>query len=267
MNLKNICHAKTPHSVHIVYTDALINKIIDYKKKFYTNAQIAKHIGVKVPALKRQLCRLRNNPKWRGLIPFIRPELPDIVDNPKKVGILDIEFSSNNFKADRGFILTYAILDLDSDKIYKNYIKISEIRDGMYDKRLVKDLLKDLKNFDEVIEYYGTKCDLPFIRTRAIINKLPFFNFGTIQHYDLYYLAKTKLSLHRNTLESVCAMLGVRGKNHFDFSVWQNAICCKDSIANNCIKMILDHNVRDVKITKKAYLKLIDYAKGVRKSI
>lgn len=265
--MKNICHEATPKKVQTTYTDELIYKIIELKRLFYSNSAIAKYIGVKTNTLKKQLYRLRKKSKWRKLIPYIKPDIEDAISQKSRIGSIDIEFSSTNFKADRGFILTYAILDMDSDKIYKNRIQVDEIRECIYDKRLVKDLVKDLENFDEVVEHYGTKCDLPFIRTRALIHRIPFFHFGSMLHYDLYYLARRLLSLHRNTLESVCEMLGIKGKNHFDFNIWQNAICCKNSIADICLDKILDHNVRDVTITKKAYKRLINYAKGVRKSI
>jgi len=88
----------------------------------------------------------------------------------RKIGILDIEF--DNFKADAGIILTYAIKVLNSKKIYTGRIYKKDMLNYDFDKRIIKKLLKDINRFDELITFFGTRCDIPYIRTKAVDYKV-----------------------------------------------------------------------------------------------
>jgi len=60
-----------------------------------------------------------------------------------------------NFKADMGILLSYVIKELDGE-IKKNIITPKELKlKEDYDKRLVKDLVKDLKSFTRIVSFYG----------------------------------------------------------------------------------------------------------------
>lgn len=188
----------------------------------------------------------------------------EVLDGEKGVkrGILDIEFMGG-FKANYGCILTYAIKEFGKNKYYTGKLNTKDVHNYIFDKNLVSSLIDDINKFDEIITFYGTKCDIPYIRTRSLKFGLPFPFYGFVKHKDLYYLAKFKLSLSSNSLESVCQLLGVKGKNHMNPDMLLKAfIGDKKSIDE-----IMTHNLKDVRITEKAYKRLIEYGRKTNRSI
>jgi len=178
-----------------------------------------------------------------------------------KIGFIDLEFQ--NFKANYGILLSYAIKEYGKKKIYSSAITQKEIRSEYLDKKLTERLVKDFSRFDVVVTYYGSRCDIPYMRTRALKWGIPFPSYGYIKHIDLYYLVKSKLSLNRNRLETACSLLGIEGKNHVFGDKWIRAVTGHIPSIN----YILDHNKRDVVITEKLYKKLITFSANTNRSI
>jgi len=109
----------------------------------------------------------------------------------KKIGFLDIETSG--LKADFDFMLTWCIKPLGSDKIAYSIVTKKEIFDGVFDKRIVNELLQELRKYDIIVTYYGCltpghrilKGDLTWVPVEtlkvgdellAFDDKLPLFN-------------------------------------------------------------------------------------------
>ena len=178
-----------------------------------------------------------------------------------KIGFLDLEFM--NFKANYGVLLTYAIKEYHKANVLSSKITTEEVRSKFLDKELTKRLLKDFSRFDVVVTYYGSRCDLPYMRTRALRWKLKFPSYGYIKHIDMYYLVKAKLSLNRNSLQNACALLGIKGKNHVFGDVWLRAVTGHQP----SIDYIHDHNVRDVVILEKLYDRMITFSAKTNRSI
>lgn len=187
----------------------------------------------------------------------------EIMHNGKspKIGFLDLEFQ--NFKANYGIMLTYAIKEYGKNKILSGEITQNQVRSKTLDKQLVKKLIKDFSKFDVVVTYYGTGCDLPYMRTRALKWNLPFPQYGYIKHIDMYYLVKHKLSLNRNSLENACALLGIEGKNHVFGDIWIRAVTGHKP----SIDYILKHNKLDVIILEKLYNRMITFSAKSNRSI
>ena len=185
-------------------------------------------------------------------------------ENMGRLGFLDIE--ATNLKADFGIVLSYCIKDAHSPRIYGRHITRTEVqhKDKQYDKDILMDCIRDIRRFDRIVTYFGTSYDCPFLRTRALRWNLPYPLYGEIKHFDLFYLAKSKLNLHRKSLEVVTKWLGIEGKNHIDWEVWLDATFRQDK---KSLEEIFDHNKRDVIILEQAYNKLINYSKGTFKSI
>lgn len=179
--------------------------------------------------------------------------------NEETVAILDIETSDLN--AYSGFLLTWGIAYVNPEKTIKSdCIKKREINKGVFDKVLLQSLLNELNNIDVLITYYGKRFDAPFLRSRALFHGLDFPTVGTIKHIDLYDSVKHKLRLPRNTLDMATNYLGIEGKNHVDMGIWLKAkYGDKESL-----DYILDHNVRDVEITRELYERLLPVVKYTR---
>jgi len=171
----------------------------------------------------------------------------------ERIGFLDIETFTFNFKADMGFMMTYCIKDLNG-KVHTNSITPKECmlsKDN--DKRLMVDLIKDLRKYTRVIGHYSTFFDLPFLRTRAVYYGMDFPVYKEIYHTDTYFLLKTKFSLKSRSLFNACNFFGIEAKGHkFDFQSWYNA--AKGD--KKALKHVLDHNVEDVISTELLWEKI-----------
>jgi uncharacterized protein YprB with RNaseH-like and TPR domain len=160
-------------------------------------------------------------------------------------------------------MLTWVIKTRGKEEYKKGCISALDIQNYTFDKRILKELIEALKEYDTVVTYYGTKFDIPFIRTRAMMHKLNFLTFGALQHKDCYYMVKMKMRLHRNSLDSACAALGIRGKNHIKGNFWMKAKL-GDPVA---LDYVLDHNTKDCQILEALHKRLEDYVKDQSKSI
>jgi uncharacterized protein YprB with RNaseH-like and TPR domain len=175
-------------------------------------------------------------------------------------GFLDIE--TTNLRADFAFILTYCI-KVRGGEVIQNRITREELLSGNFDKRLVADLLTDLRKFKKIYTFYGTRFDIPFIRTRALMHGYEFIPFGLLMHQDLYFLSKSKFCTSRHRLDNMCDMLGIEGKTHLDGKIWMLAAIGDEK----SIQYIMDHNVADVEILERSYEKVKIYAGVSRTSI
>ncbi len=171
-------------------------------------------------------------------------------ENPEKMrtGVVDIETS--DFKADVGIILCYSIKCLEDGKVKTRVITRKEVLSDDMDKKLVKELVKDLEGYTRIITYYGTRFDIPFIRTRALIHKIPFIPYGELNHKDVYYTVKSKLATRRKSLEVACqAVLGSTNKTHFQPVIWTRALQGNPT----SLKYIKEHCEFDVEDTAALY--------------
>ena len=178
-----------------------------------------------------------------------------------KVGYLDIE--SGGLAANFDYMLTYCIKTRDEEEYHEGVITREEILAGEFDKEMLKKLIDDIQKYDVIITYYGTRFDIPFIRTRALSFRLKFPEFGTIQHKDVYYMVKNRLRLHRSSLESACAIFGIKGKNHIKGNFWMMAKT-GDEVA---LKYVADHNRKDCIILEMLHKKIELYTKMTTRSI
>ena len=70
----------------------------------------------------------------------------------KRIGFVDIETS--NLKATYGIVFAYCIKN-HGGSIIKNSVTPSELKNGIYDKRLMKDFCRDARQYDKLIGYYS----------------------------------------------------------------------------------------------------------------
>lgn len=181
--------------------------------------------------------------------------------HPLRIGFLDIEAS--NLSADFGIILCYAIKQYKSRSFLGKVITKEDLTTSL-DKNVVKQLIEDMKQFDLLVTYYGTKFDIPFIRTRALSLGVPFPPFGSIQHKDMYYAAKMKLRLSSNRLENVGrVILGKTKKTRIESKYWIKALQGDEA----SLVYIFDHCLRDVADLESVYNKLIEFMRNGSKSI
>lgn len=178
-----------------------------------------------------------------------------------KIGYIDLE--THNLKANFGILLSYAIKERGTNKIYSGTISKEDMNKKVLDKRLVKKCIDDMKKFDVVMGYYSTKFDIPFIRTRAMYWDIDFPSYGELQHKDIWYMVRAKMCLHSNRLEVACRHLGIKGKTHLDGEYWVLAVTGD----KDALKYVLDHNKKDVIILEKLHNRIKHYVKDTTRSI
>jgi uncharacterized protein YprB with RNaseH-like and TPR domain len=176
-----------------------------------------------------------------------------------KVGYLDIEAS--NLKANFGVCFSWCIKEQGTDNIESARVTRSEMRNGVLDKRVIQELVDALKKYTVIYTYYGTRFDIPFVRTRAMMHGIEFPPRGEILHRDLYYLVRSKLQLNRNRLEVACGVLGIEGKTHIRWDKWISAMTGdKESL-----EYIVEHNKYDVIILEKLHERMAPYESWSRR--
>jgi uncharacterized protein YprB with RNaseH-like and TPR domain len=191
--------------------------------------------------------------------------LKEIGERQEIIGHLDIECS--NLDADFGIILSYCILDDTTNKILEGVITKKDINiatPGQEDKVLVTKLISDLGKFDKLVTFYGARFDLPYIRTRAMVDGIPFPLWNTLKHKDIYFTVKGKFKLSSNRLENACrVILGKTRKTRVDAKHWRAGVRGEAE----GLAYILKHNRYDVIDLKKLYHAVIDFARPVANSI
>lgn len=206
--------------------------------------------------------RCRHGHRYLDHYPCYATEHPELNE---KIGFLDIECS--NLDANWGIILSYCIKPRGGAGILKDVITIDDIKkypQDQTDKRIVKDLIADMLKFDRLVAHYGRRFDLPYIRTRALIMGIDFPHFGSIQNDDTWVIARKKLKLNNNRLETIDrALNGESIKTHLTPKYWiAGARGDKKALA-----YILDHNEKDVIALEDIWLKLNKFVSKTNCSI
>ena len=131
-------------------------------------------------------------------------------------------------------------------------------KNSLDDKELCIAIRDELEKADWIVTFYGLGFDLKFLNSRLL-----FWNEKTLSpklHTDLYRLGKRYFNTSRRSLGVITAFLGIKGKNHVDMTLWMEAAWNGDKVA---LKYIVDHNIKDVEITAKLFLRLRSLIKSV----
>ena len=182
----------------------------------------------------------------------------------ERIGFLDIENFSFYMKADMGIVLSYCIKELDGP-IIANALTMKELQGKVEDRRLLKDLIKDMEKFTRLIGFYSTRFDFPFVRTRCLMHGYDFPIYKSIYHTDIYYLVRNKFCLKSNRLQNACKQFGIPAKDtHFEWDTWKNAVM-KGSKKD--LNKILEHNKEDVISTELLWKKVSAFGMESKRSI
>lgn len=183
-------------------------------------------------------------------------------DLQEKIGFLDIEASG--LKANFGIMLSYCIKPQGKKKILFDIINAKDMRRGTLDKRIVKKCVEDMSNFHRLVTHYGTRFDVPFLRTRALYWDLDFPEYGEIMHTDIYYYARRLLCLSSNRQGTIAeTILHEDIKTRISPKYWIQALQGE----KKALDYILDHNKRDVIQLEKNYEKLIKFGRKTNRTL
>ncbi len=150
----------------------------------------------------------------------------------------DLECSS--LQADFGIILAAVIktpfnkpMIFRSDKLNPKWAKARSD-----DSAIVSAVADELRKYDILVAHNGVDFDLPFLRTRLMIHKLP--PLPDFKIVDPVKIARKNLRLSSNRLVRIASMLGVNHKKIVEGPVWMRAILdgdrkAMDQIADKCV--------------------------------
>lgn len=193
----------------------------------------------------------------------LRRKYESVTEN-KRVGHLDIESSQLN--ASFGFIISWAIKEdgkttIISDRLTEKDFDVKDKLDT--DKRVVMSLVDALSKFDVITTYYGEYFDIPFIRSRCLKHGQKFLEYGSINHVDVWKIAKRNLKLHSHRLEAVAEHMSVNSKTKLRPSTWARATMGDMKAINE----VYVHNREDVITLEKVFHLLKPYWVGGKHSI
>ena len=152
-------------------------------------------------------------------------------------------------------MLSWCIKGRDNKEVAGACITREELMSDNQDSRIVELLVEEMNKYDVIYTYYGTRFDVPFIRTRALYHNTFFPMHKEKYHKDLYYSVKSKLKLHRSSLQAATEFFGIAGKTRVKPEHWQKARWGNPE----SLKYIYDHNVADVKILESLHKKIEEY--------
>lgn len=185
-------------------------------------------------------------------------------DFVEKLGFLDIE--ATNLKANFGVVICWCIKPNKAKKIIERCVTPKEMRAGIRDENVIRELAPAMRKFDRLVVHYGTdrKFDLPFLRSRALRMGIDFPKHKEIWVTDTWVIAKRKLCLSSNRLGTIADHLKVKmKKTPITTDHWLDALSGK----KESLDYILDHCQRDVLILEKVYNRIWPFAPRSKTSI
>lgn len=161
---------------------------------------------------------------------------------------------SQDMIVEGGYMLSCSMKWLGEDSIdyYDN-------QTGSNDSKLVNIVVNYLDKADYVIAHNGETFDIPYIKYRALVNKInPPSPFKII---DTLRIARKEFLFSRNTLANLAKELGVKEKfEHTEFSgfkLW--AECLKGN--PTAWEVMKIYNIQDVDTLEQVYLKMRPWAR------
>lgn len=183
------------------------------------------------------------------------------IDGKNQIAFIDIE--TTNLVATYGWMISWAIKPLNGKPI-TGVVKPREVHNGTVDKRICKEFIEAIKPYNFLVGHYSERFDLPYLRTRCLLHKIPFPIYGEKFHKDTWRIIRGKLKLHSNRLETICDFLGIESKEHrLNTKIWQQATAGRPYALN----YIRKHNIEDVISTEKVFKRIIPYTNLTKTSI
>lgn len=123
------------------------------------------------------------------------------------------------------------------------------------DKWLATQIRDELETLQIAIGYNNNMFDTPFLNSRLVKHKERVIS-PIVKHVDLYLVARYRMKLHSNRLESLIEHLGTSTrKTPLSPETWRRAASGEKESLDEIVK----HNVPDVVALEEAFLRLIPF--------
>lgn len=169
----------------------------------------------------------------------------------KRIIFWDLECFHMNWDAGVAVLFCMCWKVLGEKKVHTITVWDHPGKSALDDGPLCREIKQILETADMWVTYNGTKFDIPFLQTRLLANNVPVL--APRAHKDLYYTAKFKLKLARNSLLSVQNFLQLSNKKTpVDLRQWLKALTGGKKAQDE----IILHCQNDVLVLEECYLKL-----------
>jgi len=116
------------------------------------------------------------------------------------------------------------------------------------ERRVIRDITECLSLYDGIITYFGSRFDVPMLRTRAIYQGLK--PLPKMKHLDMYFTIKRTVNTSRRRMDTINELIRISepelpGKTKLDMAEWMPAMFSHDEKSLN---YIVDHCEKDVLI-------------------
>ena len=174
-----------------------------------------------------------------------------------KILIFDIEIVGGGFGADGTTLFTFGWKFVGDKKAQTMTLPIDFAEDFKKDHFNETPILKKLHAIfaqaDIAVAHFGSKFDLPYLRTKMIERRLP--PLWEPYLIDTWAISKKYLKLRNNRLDTLIAAFGTpTHKTHFNVKLWKKA----EHGDLKCARMIDHHCKKDVNALEEVYLLLRD---------
>lgn len=157
------------------------------------------------------------------------------------VAYLDIETSSK--KADDGMVVAIGLLIGD-----KPEVRFADSFDE--ERKALEWLCEKLEDCDEIVTWYGSGFDIPFLSTRALVHKIDLTKLTELRMLDLYEWSRANLLLYSYSLESVARFLGVSSGKNFHGSDVPTLFKLVERGDVEARRLIVEHCEEDITLLK-----------------
>lgn len=178
-----------------------------------------------------------------------------------KILLWDIEAS--NLNANYGFVFCIGYKWLGESQVklisIRNFPKQMKL-DHTNDSLVLKKFAEVMAEADLQVTHYGLRFDYPYIQTRLMIHGLP--PLPNVPHVDTWRIAKYKLKLHSNRLDTVSHAIPVAQGKQRELKTPLSPEAWIRGHAGHIpsIRYIEDHCIADIKVLENSYLELRKYA-------
>jgi len=186
------------------------------------------------------------------------------------IGFVDIETGGHDFDANQSHLISWVLKRVDlqtgKSKMVYDVITKKEIDDTNnlltkkerlrvlqpYDRRLLENLVYEMKKCDMIVGHYSDYFDVPLVRTRCMMLRIPFIKHEEkIRFGDTWKRARFGMKFIKNGLDQVGRSFNLPVvKTRFDRWVWDQATYYGKKWA---LDEIVDHNIKDVEILYKVF--------------
>ena len=134
--------------------------------------------------------------------------------------------------------------------------QFKEYKKTPWDDKQVAETTRDMLETVHVLVGYNTfNFDIPFLNSRLIAHKMRVLS-PTVKHVDLISVARHRLRLHSNRLDSLLEHLGtLERKTPLEPELWRRAAAGD----KQAMDKIVEHNQHDVTSLEEAFFRLLPF--------